>query len=57
VAEDWETKGGRYLAQRKDVLDSVDNRSAEGVGFVPHTHDEEREGRLWRDSLEMVGLA
>jgi hypothetical protein len=49
-------KEGRYLAECTDVLDSEDDCNSEGVGFVPHTYDEEREGHLWRNSLEMVGL-
>lgn len=57
VAKEWEDKGGRYLAEYEDAPEGEDDHSAEGVGFVPHTYDEEKEGRLWRDSLKMVGLA
>jgi hypothetical protein len=45
------------LAECEEASEGEDDRSAEGVGFVPRTYDEEKEGRLWRDSLEMVWLA
>jgi hypothetical protein len=56
VAKDREGKEERYLAECEEAPKGDDHRSLEGVGFVPHTYDEEKEGRLWRDSLEMVGM-
>jgi NAD(P)-dependent dehydrogenase (short-subunit alcohol dehydrogenase family) len=57
VAKEWESKGGRYLAECEDAPEGEDDHSAEGWGTVPHTYDAEREARLWNDSLKMVGLA
>jgi NAD(P)-dependent dehydrogenase (short-subunit alcohol dehydrogenase family) len=57
VAKEWENKGGRYLAECEDAPEGEDDHSAEGWGTVPHTFDAEKEGRLWNDSLKMVGLA
>jgi hypothetical protein len=57
VAKEWESKGGRYLAECEDAPKGEDDHSAEGFGTVPHTYDAEKEARLWRDSLKMVGLA
>ncbi|KAI4760317.1 NAD(P)-binding protein [Aureobasidium sp. EXF-3400] len=57
VGKEWESKGGRYLAECEDAPEGEDDHSAEGWGTVPHTYDAEREARLWNDSLKMVGLA
>ncbi|KAI5213477.1 NAD(P)-binding protein [Aureobasidium subglaciale] len=56
VGKEWENQGGLYLADC-DVAPLVeDGRGAEGTGRVAHAYDPEREVRLWKDSLKMVGL-
>jgi NAD(P)-dependent dehydrogenase (short-subunit alcohol dehydrogenase family) len=51
VGEEWEGKGGRYLDDCAEV--GVDPK---GEGLAGHTFSPEDEARLWKDSLEMVGL-
>jgi len=53
---EWEHKGGKYLAECEVAPLGEDDHKAESFGHVPHTYDPEREARLWRDSLKMVGL-
>jgi len=58
VSREWEGKGGRYLSncmemgpfQGKEGFDVVDE------GYAPWAYDQEKEERLWLDSLKMVGL-
>ncbi|PVH69091.1 short-chain dehydrogenase/reductase-like protein [Cadophora sp. DSE1049] len=56
IGKEWEKKGGEYLAEcGTTTLD--DNREITGVGYAAHAYDPEKEARLWKDSLKMVGLA
>jgi hypothetical protein len=56
VGKEWEDKGGKYLVDCAEATRGEDDDSISGVGYVAHTYDPEREAKLWRDSLEMVGL-
>jgi hypothetical protein len=51
-----ETKGGEYLTECGKTTRGNDNHEIAGVGFAGHTYDAEKEARLWKDSLKMVGL-
>jgi len=51
--------GGEFEGVGRVYLEncSVAGQTVTGMeGWVPHAFDREKEGRLWRDSLEMVGL-
>lgn len=56
IGQEWEKKGGEYLAECGRTTRD-DNREITGVGFSGYAYDPEREARLWKDSLKMVGLA
>jgi NAD(P)-dependent dehydrogenase (short-subunit alcohol dehydrogenase family) len=56
VGREWEDKGGKYLVDCAEATRGEDDGSVNGVGYVSHTYDPEREAKLWEDSLEMVGL-
>jgi NAD(P)-dependent dehydrogenase (short-subunit alcohol dehydrogenase family) len=56
VDREWEGKGGRYLIDCGEAARGEDNGEVAELTYVSHTYDQEAEGRLWRDSEEMVGL-
>jgi NAD(P)-dependent dehydrogenase (short-subunit alcohol dehydrogenase family) len=56
IGQEWETKGGEYLAECGKTTRGNDNHEIGGVGFAGHAYDAEKEARLWKDSLKMVGL-
>lgn len=56
VGREWESKGGKYLVDCDEAPKGVDDGDVNGTGYVSHTYDPEKESRLWKDSLEMVGL-
>ncbi|KAJ5225657.1 hypothetical protein N7468_006882 [Penicillium chermesinum] len=58
VGHEWEGRGGRYLAE---CAETEKGPEAGDMGvppnlYVSHTYKPDDEARLWRDSLEMVGL-
>lgn len=55
IGKEWEDRGGEYLAECGKTTRGNDNHEITGVGFAGHAYDPEREARLWKDSLEMVG--
>lgn len=57
IGQEWEKKGGEYLAECGKTTRGNDKHEIAGVGFAGHAYDAEKEARLWKDSLEMVGLA
>ncbi|KAL3447426.1 hypothetical protein BJX65DRAFT_318232 [Aspergillus insuetus] len=57
VDADWEGRGGRYLVDCGEAGRGEDNGEVADLTFVSWTYDEEGEGRLWRDSEGMVGIA
>lgn len=58
LSRDWEGRGGIYLSdcavmgpfRGKHSMDVSDD------GYAPYAYDAASEGRLWKDSLKMVGL-
>jgi NAD(P)-dependent dehydrogenase (short-subunit alcohol dehydrogenase family) len=58
VSKEWEGKGGRYLSncmemgpfQGKEGFEVMDE------GYAPWVYDQEKQDRLWEDSLKMVGV-
>ncbi|KFZ18006.1 hypothetical protein V501_01422 [Pseudogymnoascus sp. VKM F-4519 (FW-2642)] len=56
IGQEWEKKGGEYLAECGKTTRGNDNHEITGVGFAGHAYDPEKEARLWKDSLKMVGL-
>lgn len=56
IGQDWEKKGGEYLAECGKTTRGNDNHEIAGKGFAGHAYDAEKEARLWKDSLKMVGL-
>ncbi|KAH7419652.1 short-chain dehydrogenase/reductase-like protein [Cadophora sp. MPI-SDFR-AT-0126] len=56
IGREWEDKGGEYLADCSRQVLGNDKGEITGQGFAPHAYDPERESRLWKDSLQMVGL-
>jgi NAD(P)-dependent dehydrogenase (short-subunit alcohol dehydrogenase family) len=56
VGREWEDKGGRYLENCEEAPEGKDDGDIAGVGYVSHTYDPEREAKLWKDLMEMVGL-
>jgi NAD(P)-dependent dehydrogenase (short-subunit alcohol dehydrogenase family) len=55
IGQEWEKKGGEYLAECCTTTRD-DNHEITGPGFEGHAYDPEKEARLWKDSLKMVGL-
>ena len=57
IGKAWEHEGGKYLA---DCAAAEPSSGGEDKMTTPtyaaHAYDAEREGRLWRDSLKLVGL-
>lgn len=56
LSKEWEGKGGKYLEQCAECPPVEEGFTPASVGYVPHAYDEEKEKRLWKDSLKMVGL-
>ncbi|KAJ4176385.1 hypothetical protein NW767_015472 [Fusarium falciforme] len=58
IGKEWEGKGGRYLA---DVAEAEawenDGDALLSARYAKHAYNPELEGRLWEDSLKLVGLA
>jgi NAD(P)-dependent dehydrogenase (short-subunit alcohol dehydrogenase family) len=56
VGREWEDKGGKYLVNCEEAPKGEDDGDIGGLTYVSHTYDPEKEAKLWKDSLEMVGL-
>ncbi|KAF5664672.1 WW domain-containing protein [Fusarium denticulatum] len=56
IGQEWEKKGGEYLADCGRTTRGNDKHEITGAGFAGHAYDPENEARLWNDSLKMVGL-
>ncbi|KAH8822103.1 hypothetical protein F5884DRAFT_657109 [Xylogone sp. PMI_703] len=56
IGKEWENRGGRYLEDccEPSLCEDLSDRMA--VGYAAHAYDPEREARLWKDSLKLVGL-
>lgn len=59
LSEEWKHKGGRYLsncAEQKPFASTGGALATNDDGYQTWAYDEEKEKRLWKDSLKMVGL-
>ncbi|RAO73390.1 uncharacterized protein BHQ10_009402 [Talaromyces amestolkiae] len=56
IGTEWESKGGRYLEDCAESQRGPDDYDVFGVGWTRQMYDAENEARLWKDSLEMLGL-
>ncbi|KAL4915361.1 hypothetical protein BDW62DRAFT_219391 [Aspergillus aurantiobrunneus] len=56
VGREWEAKGGKYLEDCKEADRGQDDGQPFGAGWVKQTYNPEEEDRLWKDSLNIVGL-
>lgn len=70
VGKEWGTKGGRcvslsspsyviltcgrYLENCAEASRGEDDGNLNGVGYVSHTYNPEKERKLWRDSMDML---
>ena len=58
ISNEWEGRGGKYLS---DVAEAVPADESKGwffaTGYSKLAYDSEKEGRVWNDSLKLVGLA
>ncbi|KEF59700.1 alcohol dehydrogenase [Exophiala aquamarina CBS 119918] len=56
IGKSWEGRGGKYLEDCEEAKRGVDDNDVFGIGYVKQTYDPETEGRLWDDSLKIVGI-
>ncbi|KAF2497702.1 NAD(P)-binding protein [Lophium mytilinum] len=56
VAKCWEGKGGKYLDNCQIAEPVVEGYSMEAPGYEKWAYDVEKEDRLWKWSLEVLGL-
>ncbi|KAE8155208.1 hypothetical protein BDV25DRAFT_169337 [Aspergillus avenaceus] len=57
VDKEWEGKGGKYLADCAESKPGTANDTSAFGTYVSHTYSPEHEARLWKDSVEMLGLS
>ncbi|KAL1595751.1 hypothetical protein SLS60_009440 [Paraconiothyrium brasiliense] len=56
VGKEWEGKGGKYLEDCEEAKRGTDDGDVFQLGYTSWTYDEGEEERLWRDSLQLVGV-
>ncbi|KAJ6010032.1 hypothetical protein N7522_005048 [Penicillium canescens] len=56
IGKEWENKGGRYLSNCAEAKRGDDLSDMTSADYVSHTYDRESEGRLWEDSVKIVGV-
>ena len=58
IGKEWEGRGGKYLEDCEVALPDAEapGSGATKLGYWPHAYDEEKEKRLWQDSLKMIGM-
>ena len=58
VDKELEGKGGLFLEDCRvgEPVRAEDVGKLAVAGYAPHAYDEEKEGRLWRVSCELVGV-
>lgn len=56
ISKDWEGKGGRYLENCAETGPVQEPRTPLSPGYASHAFDEEKEKKLWLDSLKLVGF-
>lgn len=57
VGKEWEDNGGKYLEDCEEAKRGEDDNDMFGIGYVRQTYDPKNEGRLWKDSLKIVGMS
>jgi NAD(P)-dependent dehydrogenase (short-subunit alcohol dehydrogenase family) len=56
IGREWEGKGGKYLVNCAEAPKGGNDGDMEGLTCVTHTYHPEKEARLWKDSLRIIGL-
>jgi hypothetical protein len=58
VSKEWEGRGGRYLSNCMEMpeFQGVEGFEVLDEGYAPWAYDEEKQDRLWTESLRMVGI-
>lgn len=58
LSEEWKNKGGRYLSncQEEGPFHSENPMQTGDDGYAKWAYDQAAEERLWKESLQMVGL-
>ncbi|KAJ6026476.1 uncharacterized protein N7446_004926 [Penicillium canescens] len=56
IGKEWENKEGRYLSNCAEAKRGDDLSDMTSADYVSHTYDRESEGRLWEDSVKIVGV-
>ena len=57
IGKEWENNGGKYLENCEEAQRGKDDGDTFGVGYVSQTYDPKSEARLWKDSLNIVGIS
>ncbi|WYZ36164.1 hypothetical protein EsH8_XI_000047 [Colletotrichum jinshuiense] len=57
IGKQWEGTGGKLLNDVAEAEPADESNGRFSKGYAKHAYDPEREGRLWNDSLKLVGLA
>lgn len=57
IGKDYEGAGGFYMEDCGKSPLMAEDAPMGAPGYKPWAYDEEKERRLWEDSLRMVGLA
>jgi NAD(P)-dependent dehydrogenase (short-subunit alcohol dehydrogenase family) len=57
IGKEWEGRGGVYLNDCAEAERGEDDGVVGKGSYVTHTYDAKEEARLWKDSLEMVGMS
>ncbi|PYH94907.1 putative short-chain dehydrogenase/reductase [Aspergillus ellipticus CBS 707.79] len=57
VGREWEGKGGKYLSDCAEAVQGPNDGDDMPGTYASHTYKPEDEARLWKDSLDMVGLS
>ncbi|MCJ1384396.1 hypothetical protein MMC17_007512 [Xylographa soralifera] len=58
ISREWEGKGGRYLSNCMEMgpFQGKESIVVMDEGYAPWAYDQEKEDKLWADSLKMVGI-
>lgn len=56
VSAELEGKGGKYLEECQISVPVAEGAGMYDSGYGAHAYDKEKEGRLWKESLKLVGL-
>jgi NAD(P)-dependent dehydrogenase (short-subunit alcohol dehydrogenase family) len=57
IGAEWATKGGKYLVDFAEATPAEEGEESYSLPtYAPWAYDEEKSARLWRDSLDIVGV-